>query len=57
MHSSISIKKDELKKQPNILKERKEEPEIRPEYVKKIRRIEKKSKIKIKDIDTFFDED
>jgi hypothetical protein len=57
MHTNIDPKKDELEKISIVLEKDEKEPEIRPEFVKEIRKIEKEPSIKIKDIDTFFDED
>ncbi|MFH1224987.1 MAG: DUF2683 family protein [Candidatus Diapherotrites archaeon] len=31
------------------------EPELKPEYIEKLRRIEKEKTVKIKDIDAYFD--
>jgi hypothetical protein len=57
MQSSSGMKKDEFKKNSNIHgKKTLNEPELRPEYVEKIQRIEKANKkpILIKDIDDLF---
>jgi hypothetical protein len=31
------------------------EPELRPEYIEKLKRIEKEKTVKVKDVDSFFD--
>ncbi len=31
------------------------EPELRPEYIEKLKRIEKEKTVKVKDVDAFFD--
>lgn len=57
MHSSLDAKKDEIKKNPSIHgKNVKNEPELRPEYIEKIKKIEKANKkpISIKNIDDLF---
>jgi len=54
MHSTIGAKKDEMKKNPRIHGNKAEdEPELRPEYIEKIKRIEKANKkpILIENID------
>lgn len=43
-------------KSSSVYKNKEQEASINPEYVKKIRRIEKQKNIKIKDIDQFFNE-
>lgn len=54
---NIDKKQDKLKKASAFPEKDEDEGNIRPEYVKKIRRIMKQERIKIKDIDHFFDED
>ncbi len=57
MQSSSGMKKDEFKRTSNIHgKKDLNEPELRPEYVEKIKRIEKENKkpILIKNIDDLF---
>jgi hypothetical protein len=56
MHSHINIKKEERKKVSIIKKKAEIEPELNPEYIKKIKRIEKANKkpIIIKNIDDLF---
>ena len=57
MQSSSGMKKDEFKRNSNIHgKKAINEPELRPEYVEKIKRIEKANKkpVLIKNIDDLF---
>ncbi|EKF86548.1 DUF2683 family protein [Methanobacterium formicicum] len=57
MQSSSGMKKDEFKRTSNIHgKKDLNEPELRPEYVEKIKRIEKANKkpVLIKNIDDLF---
>ena len=57
MQSSSGMKKDEFKRTSNIHgKKDLNEPELRPEFVEKIKRIEKENKkpILIKNIDDLF---
>jgi hypothetical protein len=53
----MNEKQDQLKKTPAIPEKSEDEGNIRPEYVKKIKRIMKQDSIQIEDIDRFFDED
>ncbi|MFA0834604.1 MAG: hypothetical protein ACC609_11420 [Methanobacterium formicicum] len=53
---NIDKKQDILKKTPHSNKKSGDECNIRPEYVQKIRKIMKEERIKIKDIDQFFDD-
>jgi hypothetical protein len=53
---NIDKKQDLLKKTPHSTKKSGDECNIRTEYVQKIRKIMKEERIKIKDIDQFFDE-
>lgn len=54
---NMDKKQDHLKKSSISRKKGADEGNIRPEYVQKIQRIMKQERIKIKDIDQFFDED
>jgi hypothetical protein len=57
MYSSLDAKKDEMIKNPSIHGENvKDEHELRPEYIEKIKKIEKANKkpISIKNIDDLF---
>lgn len=56
MQSHVNVKKDKMKKPHTMIKKDGKEPEIRPEYVEKIRRIEKDKRkpIQIKNIDDLF---
>jgi len=56
MQSHVDVKKDKMKKTHNIIKKDEKEPEIRSEYVEKIKRIEKDNKkpIRIKNIHDLF---
>ena len=53
---NMDKKQDLLKKTSHSTKKSGDECNIRPEYVQKIRKIMKEERIKIKDIDQFFDE-
>lgn len=54
---NMDKKQDLLKKAPISSEKSDDQGNIRPEYVKKIQRIMKQDRVKIKDIDQFFDED
>lgn len=54
---NMDKKQDLLKKAPISPEKSDDQGNIRPEYVKKIQRIMKQDRVKIKDIDQFFDED
>ncbi|MEN4018343.1 MAG: hypothetical protein PQ975_00455 [Methanobacterium sp.] len=47
MHNSMNVKKDRKKKRPIITKRKTEiEPELRPEFIEKIKRREKQKPVK-----------
>lgn len=56
MQNQVNVKKDKMKKPHKIIRKDDKEPEINPEYVEKIRQIEKDNKkpIRIKNIDELF---
>ncbi|EKQ50773.1 MAG: hypothetical protein B655_2288 [Methanobacterium sp. Maddingley MBC34] len=54
---NIDKKQDLLKNTLHSPKKSEDEGNISPEYVQKIKRIMKEERIKIKDIDQFFNED
>jgi len=56
MQSHVNVKKDKMKKTTNLINIDEKEPELRPEYVEKIKRMEKDKRkpIRIKNIDDLF---
>ena len=50
MKSHVDVKKDKMKKNPTIVKKKAEdvEPELRPEFIEKIKRMEKDKRKPIK---------